>query len=210
MADVWIPDENRFSLPAPSPWWLSLLASYDPQLRVIPSRKECAYRLARVVSRDARLGLNAMIVHQHPDTVMMIQHGLVPVSTLAPWAIRSDKVIRDLMARDLWRAGGADRVLKNMEDGERRAKLARDAKDTADLDYRSGEAFRSLKMRKGETVAMRDVARGRRGATADTAKTRVVIAGFDKRDYKTVSSPRLVTPSGVRPGREPLLVVADR
>lgn len=154
MATNYIEGRNPFKLVEPSAWWLQLLADYDNQLVVMPSVKDCVYRLCRRASREGRMGLNAMRVHTHPDTVQMIQHGLIPVSSLMVEAINSDKVIRDLMARDLWRAGGrtAEGVVKIVDDIEYREELQRrkDSRQTyTDLDHRSGEAFRSMQARTG-------------------------------------------------------------
>lgn len=180
----WIEGRNPFKLAEPSAWWLQLLFDYDPLLVVMPSVKDCAYRLCRRVPRHARLGNLVKYLHTHPDTVQMIQHGLVPVSTLTSWAIRSDKIIRDLMARDVSAAGGGEAALKVIEASEARALERKNRAYHDDLNAVNGEAYRSLKFRKGEAVSMRDVNRGRGKA-----------GRLDKSDHKTVSSPR--TPAGL-------------
>lgn len=183
---AWIPTANPFHLPTPGAWWLQLLWDYDDQLRVFASLKDPSYRLARLVSREARLGLSKMVVHEHPDTVLMIQHGCVPVATLVPWAIQSDKVIRDLMARDLWRNGGADKVVDRLEAQEAAAELAQERTAQSNLDHLNGDAFRSLKQRKGERVVLSDVNRGRQ----KTAGVKPVTIRLATGHTNSVSSPQ--------------------
>lgn len=168
----WYPDLNRFSLPAPSAWWLQLLRDYDDQLVVLPSRMELVYRLTRRVRAEARLGLKAMIVHEHPDTVMMIQYGVVPVAALTQWSVQSDKIIRDLMARDTWRVFGkpildahdaqraADMVTARLDAGERARQREDDRRASDMVDAAGSDAFRSLQQRKGERIVLSDTHRG--------------------------------------------------
>ncbi len=108
MAAIWLVDQNPFQLPPPPEWWQQLVFDYDKMLRVIPSQRERAYRLCRIVRREARLGLQAAIVHDHPDTRACIKFGVVPVATLPEWAVRTPTIIRDLEARDTWKMHGGD------------------------------------------------------------------------------------------------------
>jgi hypothetical protein len=172
----YIEGRNPYSLARPSAWWLQLLHDYDPLLVVMPSVKDCVYRLCRRVPRNQRLGNLVKHLHTHPDTVQMINHGLVPVSTLTTWAIQSDKIIRDLMARDTHRAGGADKTVELLEQADLRRARALDRQQAADLDARSGEAFRSMQFRNGSAVALSGVGR---------SATRV-----DSLDHNPVISPR--------------------
>ena len=208
VGENWIEGPNPYRLASPSPWWLKLLWDYDPALVVIPSQKDPAYRLTRRVRREARFGLRTVgQLHTHPDTVFMIQHGVIPVATLTSWSVRSDKIIRDLMARDYWRVtggpnGNVSKVIASIEDGERWAAIAQDRRGAADTLHVAGEAFRSLKVRKGESLFPGDTARGRRG-TPSTASTpaRVALSGT-----KSVSS--IAVPPGGRPS-PPSLVLTD-
>lgn len=183
----YIEGRNPFKLVEPSPWWLQLLSDYDPLLVVMPSVKDHAYRLCRRVPRHAQLGNLVKYLHTHPDTVQMINNGLVPVSTITPWAIQSDKIIRDLMSRDTERVGGADGTLKVIEASEARAIARRDKKTSSDLNAINGEAFRSLQFRNGSAVAL--------------GSKRLDKSLVDKRDLKTVSSGR--TKSGLVTPRDP-------
>jgi hypothetical protein len=175
---VWIaePGGNPFGLAMPPRWWLQLLITYDDQLAIMPSRTENAYRLVRYVPREQRLGLQKTIVHQHPDTQAMCRLGVQPVATVLPWAVRSDKIIRDLQARDLWRHGRSGaQVAHAIEARERADETRQDRTRADDLIHLSGEAYRSLKLRTGAARSMHDPQRGRLGKTASTDRTRTVI-----------------------------------
>jgi hypothetical protein len=181
MASIWINETNPYHLPEPPAWWQNIVYDYDKMLRLLPSQKDRVYRLGRLVRREARLGLSAMQeVHKHPDTVMMIRHGLVPISTVLPWAIHSSKILRDLRARDLWREfgdeRGLDRYLAQLDETEAQAKAREQAALDAEMDQRNADAFKYVQALKGERVGMLDIERGRRGATADTDHTRVKVA----------------------------------
>lgn len=181
----YIEGRNPYKLAQPSPWWLQLLYDYDSLLVVMPSVKDCTYRLCRRVPRNRRLGNLVKYLHTHPDTVQMITFGLVPVSTLTTWAIQSDKIIRDLMARDTTRVGGGDGALKVIEANEQRAVERKEKTALTDLDARSGEAFRSMQFRNGSAISM---------------------TKFDKLPTKTVISPR--TPGRLALPRDPVASTA--
>jgi hypothetical protein len=212
----WYPDQNRFALTAPSPWWLHLLREYDDQLVVLPSRVELLYRLTRRVRPQARLGLQAMIVHEHPDTVMMIQYGVIPVSSLTTWAIQSDKVIRDLMARDTWRVLGkpvldaqdaqraADLTIARLDAQEAATRQADERRAQDMVDAAGSDAFHSLQHRKGERIVMSDVHRGYGAPHAQRSGWKTIA----KASNNSVISP--VTSS--RPAPSPFLsiVLTDR
>lgn len=181
----WIEGRNPFKLPEPSAWWLQLLKDYDPQLVLIPSVKDCTYRLAQRVRPEARRGLEQMqMLHSHPDTAQLCRFGLIPVSTVHTWAVKSDKIIRDLMARDYWRHGGGEKVLATTEYEEQRAEAKVESDQRATLDHIGADAYRSLKFQKGESVSM-----------LLNPHTKPVAPG----GYKSVSSRR---PTGLRPGAE--------
>jgi hypothetical protein len=116
-------------------------------LRILPSQKERVYRLCRVVRREARLGLSAMVLHDHPDTRACIRFGVVPVAAVHPWATRSNKIIRDLFERDTWRHGGGDpnRIVDQMEAAEQKAKDDRQVTADAELDDLNANAYRAIR-----------------------------------------------------------------
>lgn len=153
-ARIWLVDANPLRLEEPPLWWQQLVHDYDKMLRVMPSQKERVYRLCRVVRREARLGLQAMVVHDHPDTRACIKFGVVPVAALHPWAIRSSKVIRDLRARDTWMMFGGDpnKLVDAMEAQEAEVAAAEQREADADQDERLTNAFRAIKYGRPETV----------------------------------------------------------
>lgn len=155
---------NPFRLPSPSPQWLQLLSDYDDQLLVIPSQREYAYRLCRRVRPEARLGLKKTVVHEHPDTVFMIQQGAVPITTLTHWSIQGDvgKVIRDLMGRDSWKLGGPKLIVDEMEYQEEMKEKRRLRTQDENGTYVGREAYRGMQARTGARVSLADVNRGRR------------------------------------------------
>src|SRR5690554_362810 len=79
---VWIADENRWGLETPPDWWLRRIYDFDPYLRIVPSRFANQYLLARKRQLTAGLGEVAMVGNQHPDTLMCMQHGLLPIAPL--------------------------------------------------------------------------------------------------------------------------------
>lgn len=164
----WIPDVNKFNLREPSDWWLRLLWAYDPNLVVIPSRMQPCYRLCRRLERGK--GFNPNFPHEHPDTKMMIHYGLLPIRSIVPWAVQSDKIIRDLMACDLDLHGGAEKVCDRLEAQE----LDDERKADEYIDAESGvvgrQAYASLKYRTGQRVSLAHQHRGREGSRSHTSR----------------------------------------
>lgn len=150
---LWLPHiPNPRGLAAPSRHFERELLRYDKMLRLFPSQVEHLYRLVRVCRREARMGLQAATLHKHPDTVICVQEGVLPISGLLPWALQSpERVIRDLRARDLWLHGGSDpnKALDTLEaimDATEQRNTARQQADAeGELDERSTAAFRWLK-----------------------------------------------------------------
>lgn len=144
---IWIVDQNPLQLPEPPQWWQDLVSGYDKMLRIMPSQKEHVYRLCRLVRREARLGLQTMVVHDHPDTRAMIKFGCVPVAPVWPWAINSPNIIRDLRARDTWAIHGGDpnKIVDEIEANEKAAEAKQAEESSADFDERAANAFRAVK-----------------------------------------------------------------
>lgn len=180
MARIWIAGtSNPHKLPEPPAWWQTIVYDYDKMLRILPSSKDRAYRLCRVARADARLGLQAMgEIHKHPDTVTMINHGLVPISTVMPWAVYSNKILRDLAARDSWKLEGGDpnKIVNRMEQMEAEAERKQDARRADELGQRSSDAFKHVKALKGERLVQSETRRGRVGPTSNTDRTRAKFA----------------------------------
>ncbi len=112
----WIPDVNKFNLPAPPVWWLNKLKEFDPSLVVITSRQDFVYRLAQ----RRKLNLPDHIVNDaffnQSDTRMLASYGLVPVTSIMPNANWSNPYLFvELANRAPWRHGGAEKVTNALE-----------------------------------------------------------------------------------------------
>lgn len=143
---------NPFGLTAPTAHFQRALTGYDKMLRLFPSQIESVYRLVRVCRREARLGLNAMVVHDHPDTRICIQEGVLPIGPLMPWAIgQPELVLRDLQARDTWLHGGADpekaiaKITETMDRTEQAQREYDARQGEEEFDERSSMAYRWLR-----------------------------------------------------------------
>lgn len=114
----YIPDVNKFKLAGPPQWWLQKLNDFDPSLVVVPSRQGFYYRLAQ--RRKLNLSekfINDMLFNES-DTKMLAGYSLVPVTTILATATWNDLMFADLEARAPWRNGGAEKVIKHIEDRE--------------------------------------------------------------------------------------------
>jgi hypothetical protein len=202
---AWVEGRNPYKLAKPSAWWLKLLHDYDTELVVMPSVKDCGYRLCRRVQSHVRQGLGPLAtLHGHPDTVQMATYGLIPITTLTTWAIQSDKILRDLMARDTlrWGAknGSADYVVSDLEYREELAERKKAQKEAEDADAVHGEAFRSMQFRNGSAISLAKPSG--RAVKARARGPKDFRAAFDIRNDKTVISPassRVTPPSASGP-----------
>lgn len=125
-------------------------------LVILPSRKTpSAYVIAR--RKQFGPGLTPAAIDAqfaHPDTKMCVMHGCVPVclmfKTGAGWD--ADPVIRSLRARDMWAAGGADKVADDLEAQEAADKQKIQDATRDDIYHRSGDAWRSYQARTGQST----------------------------------------------------------
>jgi hypothetical protein len=170
---AWIEGRNPYSLARPSDWWLQLLTDYDAELVIMPSVKDCTYRLCRRVRTHLRPGLGKLAtLHEHPDTTQMATFGLVPVTTVFPWATKSDKILRDLAARDTWTRtdarGNPNRVSDDLEYRETLVERRKERTYQSNLDHANSQAFTALQhrlgSRRGQVGGLRDLLRARQAA----------------------------------------------
>jgi hypothetical protein len=181
---AWVEGANPWKLPRPSDWWLQQLIDYDYELVLMPGVKDYCYRLCRRPNPDIyKLPQPDLVnLHGHPDTLQMTRHGLLPLSTVTPWAVRTDRFIRDLAARDLWAAGRG--VVDDIEYREELAQRRKERQRADRLNAINGEAFRSLQFQNGSAIALgtSKLQHGR------LPRRRVMGRPFDKLDHKSVIS----------------------
>lgn len=96
--------ENPWQLAGPPEWWLALLYAADPDLVVFPSKTQGVYRLARRVPQNTMPLMTA--VKGVPDTTTYVTHGLIPITSILPFAQWSPLLINDLMEMNITRFGG--------------------------------------------------------------------------------------------------------
>lgn len=182
---AWVEGANPWKLPRPADWWLQQLQDYDYELVLMPGVKDCCYRLCRRPNPaiyQVRWP-DLVELHGHPDTLQMLQHGLLPLSTVTPWAVRTDRFLRDLMARDLWKAGKG--VVDDIEYREELAARKKERQTAERLGHISGEAFRSLQFQNGSAIAVG----GKRAQHGRITPQRLMSRPFDNVDHKSVISP---------------------
>lgn len=157
----WIPNKNRWSLPAPPDFWLEGLHTFDPMLVIVASIASPHYLLARRRQYSAGLTDVAMVDNVHPDTNMLFAHKLMPIAPLMfngeYLPARFDhqnlnKLLALLRERDTWGnnpTNDPDFVWKNLEYEERREKEKNRANLRQDFFYRGRDAWRSIQARMG-------------------------------------------------------------
>jgi hypothetical protein len=167
MLPNWLPAKNTWDLPAPPDWFLQKLYNFDEQLVLFPSQaaprvgEKPHYVLARRRQLTAGMSDLAILENKHPDTNLMIAHGLVPigplrlkkgVNTFTEAGLVS--LLEDLEGRDQWKLTGGlkdpDAGWKALEAAERKQlqKQRRSLKDM--FAHMARDAYRSLKARTGQ------------------------------------------------------------
>ncbi len=143
---------------APPAYFLQRIYDYDNQLVLFPSY---AVPFAYVLARRRRLtaGLTDFALEStisNPDTKAALHHGLVPVSLIyrtgESW--NPDPVIRSLMSRDIWRAGGGEKAADALDTADDKKQKTLKAGIRDDMWNRSGDAWRSYQARTGQRVAV--------------------------------------------------------
>jgi len=145
----YLADENPYNLPAPPGWFLRALYDRDSDLVILPSKLQPVYRLARRTRKS--LGL-VKAAFRDGDTVRMVRHRLVPVTTIMPFVQWGPSVIQWLDDHDVWKAGGAAgaerRLMAQDEDRLRRVQVAQDDEAMA----RGTSGYLATKLRTGQMV----------------------------------------------------------
>lgn len=153
--DNYIRVATKFGLEDPPKWWLKRLHVFDDQLVLFASQSDPVFRLGRK-SRLSRGIEPADVpgVANHPDTIVMRTHGLVPVTTVYPRAIWDETVFEHLAQRDTWRMGGAEGTMQKLEELDQAAAAAIQKKQDDELHERSVDAFAAYRYRTGSRVSM--------------------------------------------------------
>ena len=146
----YIQDTNRFQLAGPPKYWLKQLWAFDNSLVVIPSRQGFYYRLAQ--RRKLKLPEHIVndILFKESDTKMLASYSLVPVTTIIATAKWDNPLMWvDLAERAPWRMGGAQKVIKMIEEREANAKTALNQQISEHLDYLARDAWNLYKKNQG-------------------------------------------------------------
>lgn len=156
--------ENRFigvnfyptnpNVATPPEYVLQRFFDFDSELVLFPSTGvPFAYVIARRAKRTG--GMNQSdpaFANAPPDTKFCLEHRWLPVSLMYKTGISwdVDKVLASLAARDIWRAGGADKYADAADaaDDKKTEKQKSHIKD--DMWNRSGDAWRSYQARTGQ------------------------------------------------------------
>jgi hypothetical protein len=162
LGEIYIPDLNPFSLELPPLWWQQGLWAFDPDLRMLPSRKRPVFQLARVKKYSRGL-TGAAIADDQGDTAMFVRYDLVPVTWIAStegwsegfltyivgelmerdtWAIEGHPLTEDLMRQAIFEGGSKYGKALDQRDADEEAKINREVRD--DVYHATGDAWRVL------------------------------------------------------------------
>ncbi|MCA1841306.1 MAG: hypothetical protein LC723_13450 [Actinobacteria bacterium] len=148
----YIPDQNPYNLAGPPQHWLARLWDFDPALVVLPSRQECVYRLAQRARPKLSEQVARDILKEQADTRMLAAYGLVPVTTILATANWSGEAMwLDLAQRAPWRQGGAEKVIKVIEDAEYEKHIRELRAEEERLTNISKEGYKAFKYKAGKT-----------------------------------------------------------
>lgn len=145
-----IPDQNRFKLAAPPQWWLQKLHDFDDSLVVVPSRQGCYYRLAQRRPLQLRENIVNDALFKESDTRMLASYSLVPVTTIIANPVWSEWMFKELEERAPWRQGGAEKVIKQIEERELDKELKARRATAEALTYRAKDGWKSYQARTGQ------------------------------------------------------------
>lgn len=150
-----IPDLNPFMLATPPTWWLDKLREFDPSLIVMPSRQANVYRLCQRRPMSLTMKMVNEILKEQGDTKAMLEHGLIPVTTIRANANWDNPLMWvDLAERAPWRQGGAQAVIDKIEGREQAAQEIKDAKIDEQLESQAREGWNYYNMKRGLRTRM--------------------------------------------------------
>jgi hypothetical protein len=146
----WIADKNPWNLQAPPAWWLRKLHDTDAELVVLPGMTDCVYRIARK-SKAAR---SLTPVALDSETQRFWRLGVVPVTSIVPWAQWDHSFFQWLRDHDTWAAGGGAKAADRLDAYDHERAIAQDRLLVDEADQRSASAYAAFKRRAGETVTL--------------------------------------------------------
>lgn len=193
MLPNFIRDENPFNLAPPPKWFLKQLMEFDPSLVIVPSRQGFYYRLAQ----RRKLQLTEQVVNEalfaQSDTKMLASHSLVPVTTILANPNWGNPILfQELRDRCPHMNGGAEKVIKAIEDREFEAHLKKLAETDENLTYLSKDAWKYYNIKIGTRTGMYSPK-----VTRDPYKSEPVSQGLilpnSPKEYKPIVTTGFVT-----------------
>lgn len=161
---------TSLNVAVPPEYVLQQFFDFDADLVLFPSTNvPFAYVIARRARRTGGMNIHDPAFHQAPpDTKYCVERHWLPVTLMyktgLSWEV--DRVLRELAARDIWRAGGAEAYAAQADeaDEKKRNNIKKEIRD--DMWNRSGDAWRSYQARTGQRTKYRY---GHRTRTSQTA-----------------------------------------
>lgn len=145
---------NPFGLATPPAWFLDQMFAYDPELRIFPSTFEPFYRIMR---RTRQSQPWTTFLEHKPDTAIAVAHKLWPVMSVLPQAIAGfswGRVLVEIAERDQQRFANPDAVERRKQEMDDEIARSTDRQIEAEIDARSGDAYRAYKYLNGERVSL--------------------------------------------------------
>lgn len=177
----WIADENRFLLPQPPEWFLTLMADMDPWLVIIPSRLQKHYILARRRQLTMRVPL---LTARHNDLLrrtrgsdgdMLADRQLLYVDKIVAkpgasirgtWSLG---ILDDLKDRDILKSGGGDKYADRLDAEDDAARQKRRDLRADEMDHRTNDGWRSYQARTGQRTRLTETPAARKSSSGSTA-----------------------------------------
>lgn len=150
-----IRDLNRFNLADPPKWFLAQLMQFDESLVIVPSRQGFYYRLAQ----RRKLLLTEKVVNEalfaESDTKMLASYSLIPVTTIKADPNWGNPILfKELQDRCPSMNGGAEKVIKSIEDREFEAHLKQRAATDEHLTHLAKDAWKYYGIKAGTRIGM--------------------------------------------------------
>lgn len=161
----YLPNENRFKLAEPPQWWLQMLADYDSQLVVFPSRVRMCFVLARrrnksnTMAELDKLDKQTLKLSAGGDGDILATNNLVFVRHLIGNSVRRPNIIQWLRDADTWAQGGADKADKLIVEAEQAQAAAKRKVMLDNIDHRARDAWRSYQARTGQRTRLAPTSR---------------------------------------------------